>query len=635
MLNFSAYLFHNDGSVSNDGINLTEIGKDGTIAVHMTATSEKPLDLDFGAGIDIDGFDAVAFVSDFRDIEWWCKPHFTGTVSDIPDETQGLVYKKNDGTFGVILPIVSEKYKCVLRGNENGKLTARIFSWVDGLCEISAPVLIYAEGEEPFSLLEKCTEHALTLLGGDIPPRKERKYPEIYEYLGWCSWDAMEIRVNDADIIKKCEEFKKKGIPVKWIMIDDMWAEVRDFYGKTYSSRSEMARMMHQSKLYAITADPIRFPDGLKSTIDKVKEYGIKVGMWHPTTGYWFGLDKDGPAYAAFHDTLIETEDGRFIPSYEYEKSFAFYDGFHSYLKECGAELIKVDNQSITRRFYRKLAPVGIAARGFHNAIEDSVEKHFGGAIINCMGMASEDMWNRRASAIARCSNDFHPNDAAWFVNHILQCSYNDLIQGQFHFCDWDMWWTDDAQAKKNSVLRAISGGPIYVSDMIDRSNKDVLMPLIFSDGRILRADKPAMPTADCITDDPEVSGRAFKLHNTVKGSGVIAAFNLDSDGGAVKATISPSDVYGISGEEFAVYEHFTKKLTVMKRNEKLDITLRDKNDFVLYTVVPIKNGFAPIGRIDKFLSYASIKSIDGQSIELYEDGPYAYVLDGELIIKE
>ena len=77
------------------------------------------------------------------------------------------------------------------------------------------------------------------------------------------------------------------------------------------------------------------------------------------------------------------------------------------------------------------------------------------------MGMASENMWNRQSTNISRCTDDFKPEDRAWFKKHILQCAYNSFVQGQFHICDWDMWWTDDGQAVKNSVLRAISGGPI------------------------------------------------------------------------------------------------------------------------------------------------------------------------------
>ena len=54
----------------------------------------------------------------------------------------------------------------------------------------------------------------------------------------------------------------RKKIPVKWVIIDDMWAEVHDFYGMEYKDRTEMFRLMHSSKLSSFNADPIRFPNG-------------------------------------------------------------------------------------------------------------------------------------------------------------------------------------------------------------------------------------------------------------------------------------------------------------------------------------------------------------------------------------
>lgn len=59
----------------------------------------------------------------------------------------------------------------------------------------------------------------------------------------------------------------RKKIPVKWVIIDDMWAEVHDFYGMEYKDRTEMFRLMHSSKLSSFNADPIRFPNGLKNVL--------------------------------------------------------------------------------------------------------------------------------------------------------------------------------------------------------------------------------------------------------------------------------------------------------------------------------------------------------------------------------
>ena len=609
---------------------------DGITAVYAYgAVKQAPLDPDFGMGIYIDvGGDIESVVSDYRRCEFWCMPSFGKDFTDVPDETQALIYKKTNGTFGVILPVVDKEFKCVLK-TENGRLCARIFSWYDKSLRCDTLAFMHAEGNDVSELTEKCTKMALKLLNSGVRHRTERRYPEIFDYLGWCSWDAMEIRVCEEGLIEKCREFKEKNIPVKWGILDDMWAEVKEFQHLKYNNRDEMFKILHRGSLYSFEADHKRFPHGLKHAIDEMNKYGIKAGIWHPTTGYWSGLDPNGDAYAETRDYLIETEGGLNIPDWKTPKAYMFYKTFHDFLRKCGAEFIKIDNQSMTRRYYKNLAPVGKVARSFHDAIEASVGEHFDNAMINCMGMASEDMWSRTVSPISRCSGDFQPEDAEWFVSHILMCSYNSLVQGQFYWCDWDMWWTDDGQALKNSILRAVSGGPIYVSDKIGRSRRELLEPLALSDGKILRCDRCAVPTNDCATTDPRINGFIFKIQNIASGSGIIAAFNLDSEEKTVTGSISPSDVYDIVGDEFAVYEHFSRELKIMKRSEKFDLSLTGKDDFRLYVIVPITDGFAPIGLIDKFISPKTIKSVIGENVELEDDGTYAYVKDGKLYIEE
>lgn len=633
MYECKAYLRLSDGNMQNYHVSTRQKDFDGVYAVYIKGFSQVELDADFGAGLDFNIENIQNWMADFRHSEFWCMPGFGSELKDVPEETQGLIYKKRDDTFGVILPVVSEKYKCVLCGSENGGLTAKLFSWYDHLNYCDALAFVYAEGKNPYHLLEKCAETGLKLLHTGVRTRKERRYPAVFEYLGWCSWDAMEIRVNEADLLKKAQEFQDKKIPVKWAIIDDMWGEVHDFYGVEYADRPEMFRLMHSSKLFSFAADPPRFTNGLRGCIEKMNAFGIKVGMWHPTTGYWMGIDPEGDIYREYKDYLIKTEDGRYVPSYVQNKAYLFYNAFHEYLRNSGAEFVKIDNQSMTRRFYKGLAPVGEVARHFHNAMEASVGQHFDNNMINCMGMASEDMWNRSVSPISRCSDDFLPEDSAWFMKHIMQCSYNDLIQGQFYYCDWDMWWTDDGQAVKNSILRAISGGPVYVSDKLERSNREVLMPLVLDDGRILRCDRPAMPTADCLTVNPATSGKIFKLQNRCDSSGVIAVFNLDEGNDAVIGSISPCDINEIEGEEFAVYEHFSGELHILKEHDKLEIRLNNIDEYKLYIVVPIKDGFAAIGRTDKFISPKTIRAVHGENIELWEDGEYACVKDGKLVI--
>ena len=603
---------------------------DGVTAVYADYSGDKKIFEDRGAEIMIPTEGFGAYMADYRYCEFWCTPYFGEDYTKIPMETQLLLYRRGE-KWGVIFPVVSEQYKCVLSGTENG-LAAVMFSWYSELNDVKGLAFVTAEGDDPYVLVEKCAKTALKLLNNGCVPRDCRRYPEIFEYLGWCSWDAMPIGVNEAGIIEKCEEFKAKNIPVKWAIFDDMWAEVRPF--RASCTREELFQN-HRSPLYDFEAGYDRFPNGLKSAVDKVKAYGMEVGIWLPTTGYWNGLESGSPADKLCEGTTIPAINGFIIGDWREEKSFGYYNRVHRFYKDCGAAFMKVDNQTMVKRFYKGMDSVGRIASEYHRGLEASIGVNFDNTMITCMGMGSEDMWNRSYSSISRCSDDFQPENRPWFIHHILQCTYNSLMQGQFYWNDYDMWWTDDTQGEKNSLLRAVSGGPIYVSDAIGRSRADILKPLAFADGRILRCERSGMPTADCLAVDPVKSDKPLKIQNIVGKSGVVAAFNITEKQENVTGTVKPSDVYGISGDKFVVYEHFTGEYRIAGYEEAVEFSLRDVDDYRLFVIVPYLNNFAAIGLIDKFISPASITAQIGEAVTLYESGRYAYVKDGRLVVEE
>ena len=645
MLKYSGYVNTVDGEKFDDRVNIvTKPCENGVNAVYINAISQNDacgfknfsLDSECGACIDVSLPEEVCeYMADYLDSEFWCKPDFGSDLKDVPDDTQLLIAKKKNGEYLVFVPVVNDKYKCVFCGNDKNTVTAKLFSWCDGLYDCRGLAFLWAEGENPLKLVENCVKAALEILNNGTRHISQRRYPEVFDYLGWCSWDSMQIRVSDDGIIKKCEEFKKKNIPVKWVIIDDMWAEIRDFYGQTYSDKLDMIWLMHRSALYSFEADPIRFPDGLKKCIDKIKKFGMSVGIWHPTTGYWRGIDPDGKAYELLKDYLIKSDVGVIVPDWHKANSYMYYKTFHDFFYKCGLDFVKIDNQSMSRRYYKNYAPIGKVAKEYHDGMEASVGEHFDNKMINCMGMASEDMWSRSVSPLSRCSGDFKPDNKEWFSHHITQCAYNSILQGQFYWCDWDMWWTDDGQAGKNSLMRAISGGPVYISDMHDRTNKDVLDPLCLDNGRILRCDKPCTPTRDLITTNPFESEAAFKLQNTVGEYGIMAVVNINRENKKVSAKICGELIDGFDADEYAVYEYYSRDLKILKKGESFDVSLNSDEDYKFYIFAPITNGFAAIGRIDKYISPKTIKYVHNETVVLLEDGPFAYVKDGKLVIKE
>lgn len=583
-------------------------------------------------GLDIAPTDAPTALFSSSLSNFWTMPRTPKAVGDIPDGAQALLWQPQGGDYYYAAALVGDDYKAVLAGGNADKLNGLtvepsgdntvlyLTTGVAGLTTCHSPALVIAAGADPFALPQATLKSGFALLGKPYLPKEQRKYPEVLEYLGWCSWDAFHMYVSHDKLMAKAEEFRAKELPVRWMIFDDMWAEVKG---------NDSPRGMHSRTLYSFEADPVRFPQGLKGAIADLKNtYGLKIGVWHPTTGYWSGIDPQGPIAAALGDNLVTTGGGRLMPDLRDGKAYAFYEALHSFLKDCGTDFVKIDNQSYIQRWCRHTLPVGQAAYQLHQAIEDTVDKYYDGALINCMGMANENFWNRPRSVVSRCSDDFRPEDRAWFRKHIMQCSYNSYTQGCLYVADWDMWWTDDSQSSKNSVLRAMSGGPVYISDKLDRSVREVIMPIVLNDGRILRCDQAAVPTADCLLVDHEVSGRPLKVWNRIGDCGVIAAFNLDGEEKPVHGTISADDLPFADAEEYVLWDWHARRPTRLKRGEKHAFTLDGYDNFCLYLVLPIKDGLAPIGLLDKYMSPAAVEALTNTAFRLKEGGLFGFVSD-------
>lgn len=573
---------------------------------------------------------------DFMAIEnhspFWCRPFFGRDLRDIPAWTQALLLRRGE-RYRYILSVCADSWKTVIRGGQDG-MEFRISADCVGVTDcVRQLAWVEAEGADPLKLAHDCAEAAAALLGNGLKLRGERKYPEVLEYLGWCSWDAMQIGVSEAGLTEKCHEFAEKHVPVRWVLIDDMWANI-DWASplSPFAPHKELFPMMHASTMQDYEADPVRFPKGLMHTVTELKKYGMKVGIWHPTTGYWAGLTKGGAAAEKLAPYTMTTDDGLILPDLrDGEKAFGFYDTLHTFLSDCGADFVKVDNQSALRSRYHDTIPVPTLAKNQRSAIERSVDKHFDGQLINCMGMSSEVMFSRPHSAVSRCSDDFQPENAAWFAKHATACAYNGLVQGQFYVNDFDMFWTDDSQALRNSVLRAVSGGPIYISDKQGRTHTNVLAPLTLPDGRILRCDGSAVPGKDHLCEDPTMSGRGFSVINRKGEALYLAGFNLDRENRPVKLFFRASD-YGFTGRVI-LYEHFSGITITVAADSLRNISLPDNNAVCLYTILPWHPGkINLIGIVEKYIGLAAVEQLGERRVRVLCDGTLYYVDDKSLL---
>jgi raffinose synthase len=566
----------------------------------------------------ISGFRTGVEIWRYKPWNSWTKPIRVNAPSELHDwDVQFFYWKYDDGLYGAAIPLSGNGYRTTL-GSEKGKFGCKALTYTGNAPAKDIPMMAVGFDTNPYELFNKLYRAGLKMMGKPENIRENKTYPEPLEYIGWCTWNSSQMGKNldEKHLLEGTATFTNQKFPLGWLLIDDGWF---DHDG---------------SRLNAFTPNPSKFPNGFKSLTSKLKsEYGLKhVGIWHAYDGYWNGINPNSKLGEQYKDELftwtqkerVEVESNSVTYSFispESDSVEAFYEDWHKYFLNEGFTFVKVDNQLVTERMCVDNYPIEFLSKKMHEALYTSVFKNFNGAIINCMDMTNEAFYNFGKSAVARTVEDYFPErDGGVGYNlekggapaHVLMALYNSLYFSQMVWPDFDMFESNNTYGAFHAIARAISGGPVYITDMPGQQKFDVLWPLIYGNGRILRADKPALLTEDCLFQLQD--HKPLKAFSFAGNAGLMAVFNaVDTD--QVAGSISPSQIEGLNGESFVVYEFFSKELNILKNTDKKDITL-NRMDCRYYNFVPIQNGIALIGLVNK---YNAPKTILSSTIEKYK----------------
>jgi len=191
-------------------------------------------------------------------------------------------------------------------------------------------------------------------------------------------------------------------------------------------------------------------------------------------------------------------------------------------------------------------------------------------------------------------------------------------------YCDFDMFESINPNAGYHALARAINNGPVYITDKTGEHNFDVLSPLVYSDGKILRSGKPLLPVEDCLFQVRQI--KPFKAFSMDGNAGLLGIWNC-ADSNEIKGYFKPLDVHNIKGDKFVVYEYFGKTVKVAGRDDEIPVTLNGFG-YKLFYIIPLVKNNAVIGLVNKYNAPAAIlnSKINGNEIKvvLYEGGEFA-----------
>ena len=557
---------------------------------------------------------------------WWNHPEFGSVEQQLGDDVQYLLYRRSDGLYGLLLPLVDGDLRAYLCGESDGLRIGVQGAAPDGPPK-RATVLAVAVGEDPHELSQRVVNAASAHLG-TFRPRQAKPTPAFVEYLGWCTWDAFYREVDEKKVLRGLKGFQRGGVSPKFVIVDDGWQTVRD------------------NMLESMDPDRKKFPEGLGRLICHARQqYGVEVfGVWTTLQGYWDGVHPKGAIDEAYRTVTNKASSPKgeepttrtFVHPQDVHR---FYHDWYASLAAAGVNMTKVDSQSSLMAFTNGKFGQASAQRDYQWALQGASAVHMEGNLIHCMCNGSDVAYAMQNSTVWRNSDDYFPKAPESHARHVFYNAMNNLWTGTFSLPDWDMFWSQHPEGSFHAAARALSGGPVYVSDEPEKHDFDLLGKLCTSDGRVLRCPNPALPAADCLFTDCLHQPKLLKITNTAGEIGIVGAFHCavtepqeDPDAKpqpleAISDGVRADDVPGLSGTRFAAWLHKAGRLEVVRKRQKIDLKL-DHQDWEIVTFSPIRRGAAALGLIEKLNPAASVVSFQQREDAAWE----AEIRDGGLM---
>jgi raffinose synthase len=548
------------------------------------------------------------FTSLYRFSPFWTRPAVGRRESELHPETLWLLAQAGAQAYTLIVPLLDERSRYSLRAGADAIVVAAETGDAALACKGGVAVFVGA-GSDPYALVSAAARAVQRFLhSGRL--REDKPLPDFIDLFGWCTWDAFYKDVSHDKVLAGLASFAQAGVSPRFVILDDGW-------------QSWQRADSGEDRLVSLAANH-RFGGDLTELARAVKtQHGVqRLLVWHALLGYWGGLDDE--AFAAFGTRTVARSFGPGLLEQEphwnvqpwgaqlgvpaREQFARFYDRLHAELAHQGIDGVKVDAQALLEAVSAGQGGRIAMTRESRRALEASAARHFDGRLINCMSCTSECAYLSAGSSLMRTSDDFFPNRPDSHGLHLHTNALAGVWFGEFMQPDWDMFHSAHPRAGFHAAARAVSGGPVYVSDGIGAHDADLLRKLVLSDGTVLRADLPGRPTADTLFADPTREPVPLKVFNRNRDCGVIGLFHAGTRAGPITATVAPHDVSGLDlTRDHVAWSHRSDRLWYGS-GEPAAFTLAE-GEWEIVSFAPVENGFAAFGLADKFNSSGAIVS--------------------------
>jgi hypothetical protein len=553
---------------------------------------------------------------------WWpaggnrVYPHVSKGGVNIPEGTLFLLIRRNEGQYLALLPLGDDDAYAWLGGGDRPaiKLGTHGRSALVGTRALFA----WSRGEKAYDAIAAAWKMGLGSRAKKTAVLREQKtYPEVFTYLGWCSWECYGRDIDEETMLRAVHLIEESGLPIRSFLMDEGHADN-----------------------HTLQPDRVKFPRGYRALTAKKDRDRIRwFGLWWAFLGAAHGVAEPGEL-GSLRDAMMETPNGVLVPKPDDTSAGRFYEHIMRETSEGGFDFVKVDFMVDALPLYaglRKDPPtLGGLPPDNHNAIrnpyagaatlmsvcEQSAARLRG--IINCNWHSAVCLFHSGSSAVGRCSEDYQSNQLDRAKAHIYHAFTAIPWLGQLAWGDHDMFHsTDRVAALPMAISKALSGGPISLSDEPGTFAKSLITPLCFSDGRLLRPLAPATPVEEDLSYVPD-EGRLLRVIAPLRnGCAALGIFHLEREQGRgrpITASITPQ-LYREASSMMQPYEQSwalpadgVVAYDVMRKTANLvsDAHVVSMSDFgcVLLQLCPVHSGWSLVGREEKYLPAAGVHDV-------------------------
>ncbi|KAK5195847.1 hypothetical protein LTR99_002371 [Exophiala xenobiotica] len=396
-----------------------------------------------------------------------------------------------------------------------------------------------------------------------------------YDSLAYCTWNSLGQDLNAEKIMEGLDSLAKHKINISTLIIDDNWQSLDGKQGDTDQ---------FQRGWKAFEANPLGFPEGLKSAVAKIREThpAIRdVAVWHALMGYWGCIAPEGELAKNYKTVEVNFRQGTPMAGRKLtihpDDIHRLYDDFYRFLSNAGVTGVKTDVQ-----FSLDLLADTSDRRTFTNTYQSAWTqahlRHLTGKAISCMSMVPQILYHSflpttTPRIMLRNSDDFFPDVATSHAWHVFVNAHNALFVQHLNVLpDWDMFQSSHPYSGFHAAARCLSGGPIYITDTPGEHDVDLIQQMTALNPRgqtvILRPSTvgKTMGVYDKYDEKGVLKIGVYDGKSDV-GTGLLGVFNIDE---SALSFILPITKFpgvnapdsGSSEKKWIVRSHFSRRIT-------------------------------------------------------------------------